>query len=135
MQKIFLLIIILLGLTACASTGSKPFAKTTGYMKHPIIDSTDFSPTLVTSAAITNAMQPADQTQLVHLISTAKPNQVVTWKNVHGNLFEFTSLNVSVDEHGWPCRQYKMRALLRGYEQDMPALTACRTDDGNWRAV
>ena len=137
MKSILALItfMIMFGLTGCSSTTIATSSVTEeGYMKHPLANNT-FSPTLVASAGIANQMQPADKAELVHLLSTAKPKQTVTWKNNDGDYFELDSLNISVDEHGWPCRRYQMRALIRGYEEKMPEMTACRMDDGNWAAA
>jgi surface antigen len=136
MQKIFFLIfgaLFVLNLSGCASMykmNMPPLAKG----KH-VYSKGIFSNTLVT-ASLANAMGADDKAHVVHLINTARLHQTETWKSdSSSNAFEFTSLNIFVDDHGRACRTYKVRGLIYGSERGTSEMTACRMDDGNWQGI
>lgn len=120
-------IVLAFGLTGCASMNQKPFNFNNKYAT-----GNKFSDTMVTPD-VANSMNSSDKSQLAQLINTANAHQVVTWRN-HGDMYEFTSLNIFVNEQGKACRNYKIRSLIDDRESTMQG-TACRAADANWLGV
>lgn len=130
MKKLSLIIISVLSLTlaGCASSGHHEDI----YHNYGNAGK-NFSANLVTPT-ISNAMDDGDKSRFMQLLTTTGPHQATTWKNSYnGNLYEFTSLNIFVDDQGKPCRQYKMRVLIDGEESLLPQMTACRYQDTSWQ--
>lgn len=136
MRKIYLFLVMMvfsLALTGCATMKTNSSSAQIGsqhtYGKYV------YSPTLVTPS-LDEAMSDNDKKTLVQLISTANKHQVVTWKgDGRVDAFEFTSLNIFVDDHGRVCRTYRVRALVDGDETITPDMTACRRLNGNWQVI
>lgn len=94
---------------------------------------------LVSAGLITNkmAMDMAsdDANKIQQLITTSQPQTNQTWKNqVTHDAYQYTSLDISVNAEGQPCRTYQIKALLGRHDQQLQ-VKACRQNDGTWQAV
>jgi len=127
MKKVisFLLFMAVIGLTGCATTGGGS----------SIANLNTGSDKLLATGDVGESMHAADVTKLQTLVATAKPHETANWKGEEsGYTYIFTSQNIFVNSKGQACRTYTLLAKGIFTKKEMPAVTACRSNDGSWQA-
>jgi|GEM_PF-4155175 len=126
MRKIFPIIILTLLLTGCATTDAE---KQQQLANAPLVSAGLITPKM----AKYMAYDDADKIQ--QLISTSQPQANEKWKNkITHDAYQFSSLDISVNVAGQPCRTYQIKASISGHKQQLQAV-ACRQPDGTWQAT
>jgi surface antigen len=126
MQKILLILMTTALLTACATTTAPTPQQ---IANAPLVTAGLISPGMAKNMA----SEDADKIQ--QLIATAGPQMEQTWKNpLTHDTYQFNSQSVAVNVQGQACRDYQIKTLIDGSEQQIQA-NACRQADGTWQAA
>ena len=128
MKKLFLILFLSAFSVACSSmqsTSGEGSEKNNSPIQDPM--------TGLATTKVDQEMTPDDRKQLKSLVAYSKTKEVKTWKT-SGDYYEFTSLNIYVNNEGKPCRQYQLKTLEGGRDHGFQA-TACRQEDASWEVT
>lgn len=84
---------------------------------------------------IGGTMAAADQSHAAFILETARTGHAIEWTNpATGNRYTVTPTRTYRNALGEDCRDFTVWGWVEGFEENHTG-SACRTGDGNWRAV
>ena len=79
------------------------------------------------------SMDGTDRLKVAHSLETVRTGVVTSWKNPDtGNQYKVTPTK-TYEQNDNPCREYQLDATIGGKQEQIYG-TACRQQDGSWKA-